>query len=236
VAQAWNAHVDTDPAAPLVGRFWEVPTWIFWSAYLRDPRPLALTPENFDRMPAGTTMFLASRASLLAAMRAAWPSGDARYASDDTAILRQLVTSTPTRIDPDFRAVYRPRLTFGAFLRHSHVRGVLFVDSYAGTTALRSSLLVLLVLLPPLVLAAVVVTFALSLTAIAWGLLGAVVVALLVPVAIAVAWRSPSRPLLAYVIYAIPFGLVFWAGLARGLVINRAAFRRRSAPDPETTE
>ncbi len=47
----WNGHVPTDPDAPLVGRFWEVPTHIFWAHYLRHPRPIDITPENFDSVP-----------------------------------------------------------------------------------------------------------------------------------------------------------------------------------------
>src|SRR3712207_8191046 len=34
-ATVWNGHANTDPAAPLVGHFWEVITYSFWGGYLR---------------------------------------------------------------------------------------------------------------------------------------------------------------------------------------------------------
>lgn len=222
----WNGHIMTDPSAPLVGRFWDVPTWVFWGHYLSRPRPTVITPENFDRVPKGTTMLLAPRGLLERSMRAAWPEGDARYTSDDTRLLRVLVAEQSLRLDPGFAAVYRPRVSLRAFLGHARDRGTLFVDSYAGTSVLRNLILVALVLLPVLLLAGLVLASVAGSWAIVVSMVAAALVGLLVPAIIAAARSCPGRSVVAYLLYVVPFAGVFWAGLARGLVVNRAAFHR----------
>jgi hypothetical protein len=223
-ATVWNGHVRTDASAPLVGRFWEVPTHIFWAGYLRRPRPMDITPENFDSVPKGTGTFLAPTELLRDAFRATWPSDDARLVSDDTKLLRWLVEAHPIRLDPGFSAVYRPRTTLNGFVSHTYDRGTLFVDSYAGTTPLRSMILVALAVLPVVFFAAII---ALALSGLGSIALVAVVVAVLValaPLVPAALNRCPPRALLAYVVVLPIFIVPFWIGLARGLVIHRQAF------------
>ncbi|AYF99519.1 glycosyltransferase family A protein [Protaetiibacter intestinalis] len=235
--ESWNGHVVTDPATPLVGRFWEVPTSVFWRHYLARPRPIDITSQLFDRVPKGTGCLIIGRDEYLRVAREEWPDeATAHLVSDDTKLLRSLVASAPLRLDPGFAAVYRPRTSVPSFLSHAFTRGTLFVDSYAGTTRGRNLALVALIALPPLALFTVVVLAGVG----AWGafasLLVAVVLALAaLPVAALLA-RCSWRPVLSYLVYVLPFGAVFWAGLTRGAVVHRSAFRHGRGGDRITVE
>ena len=227
----WNAHVVTDPAAPLVGRFWEVPTSLFWGDYLRDPRPMSITPGTFDRVPTGTTAFLLPTRLFVEACRAEWPDEDAALVSDDIRLLRWIVARTPIRLDPGFAATYRPRVRVGAFLRHSRDRGTLFVDSYAGTSALRNAILVILAALPPIVLVAVIALVAIGRLDLAIVLVAAAVACILAPAAVAGLRRVSARAIASYLVFVVPFGIVFWTGILRGVVLHRKAFGRSAPAD-----
>lgn len=224
----WNAHVHTDPTSPLVGRFWEVPTFVFWGGYLRNPRPYDLTPETFDSAPKGTGAFLARRDVLREAFQQAWPEGDAKLISDDTKILRWIADNGGIRLDPGFSATYRPRTTVDGFIRHSFDRGTLFVDSYAGTSSLRSIIL-LVAAVAPLVAVALIVWLAVVGAGIA-ALIVVVVMLLmlLAPLVPASLNRCPPRAQLSYVVFILIFLAPFWSGLLRGIVIHRGAFFDRS--------
>ncbi len=224
----WNGHVHTDPASPLVGRFWEVPTFVFWGRYLRDPRSYDLTPETFDTAPKGTGAFLARRQTLREAFLHAWPEGDAKLISDDTKILRWIAQQGGIRLDPGFSATYRPRTTVDGFVRHSFDRGTLFVDSYAGTSLLRSGILLGAAAAPPVALAVIVWSAVAG-----WGLLAIaaaalIALALLAPLIPAALNRCPGRAMLAYATYVLVFLVPFWSGLVRGIVLHRSAFTDRS--------
>jgi GT2 family glycosyltransferase len=220
----WNGHVHTDPSSPLVGRFWEVPTFVFWGRYLRDPRPFDLTPETFDSAPKGTGAFLARREVLREAFLQAWPEGDAKLISDDTKILRWIAEHGGIRLDPGFSATYRPRTTVRGFVQHSYDRGTLFVDSYAGTSALRSLVLLGAAVAPVLVVAAVV-WLAVAGLGVGVALVAALLVlALLAPLVPAAINRCPGRAMLAYSTYVLVFLVPFWSGLVRGIVLHRSAF------------
>lgn len=233
-AHAWNGHVVTDPATPLVGRFWEVPTHVFWGDYLADPRPMDITPANFDRVPKGTGCFLVRREVMLDAYNACWPDKNARFASDDTKLLRHIAADQPIRLDPGFSATYRPRTTLRNFLAHARGRGTMFVDSYAGTSSLRNVVLIGLVLAPPLVLVAVVAAIVGGRPrALAWlGALGGIAIS--TPAVVGALRRAPRRAIQSYFLYILPFGTVFWRGLVRGAVLHRRSFRRgrQSAHSP----
>lgn len=225
----WNAHVDTDPKFPLVGRFWEVPTFIFWRDYLSDPRPYQLDATTFDRAPKGTGAFVARRETLVEAFRMAWPEGDPKLISDDTKILRWIAEHGGIRLDPAFSAVYRPRTTVRGFVRHSYDRGTLFVDSYAGTSLLRSLVLLLASAAPIIGLVTLALLLAVGAFTAAIALAAVVVLLLLAPLVPAALNRCPPRALLSYFCYLPVFLLPFWAGLVRGVVIHRSAFMRRGS-------
>ncbi|QAY74575.1 glycosyltransferase [Agromyces protaetiae] len=232
----WNGHVPTVSDAPLVGRFWEVPTHIFWAHYLRRPRPMDITPENFDSVPKGTTIFLAPTDLLREAFRGTWPADDARLVSDDTKLLRWLVEAHPIRLDPGFSALYRPRTTVRGFVSHTFDRGTLFVDSYAGTTPARSIALIAFALAPIALVVVLVWLVVAGLGAVALGIALASILLALAPALLAAINRCPPRALLAYVAVLPLFVVPFWLGLVRGLFVHRRAFLRRGALHPSTSE
>jgi hypothetical protein len=227
-ARVWNGHVITDPEAPLVGHFWSVPTHVFWSEYLARPRPMDITVQNFDRVPKGTGFLLIPKELFVAACRDAWPTKNAHLTSDDTKLLRYVVNQTPIRLDPGFAATYRPRVTVRQFLAHSWGRGTLFVDSYAGTGAARNMVLVALALTPPLAALGLAWAAVVGQLPIGLGILAIGVVGLVIPAIIALIRRCPPRAVISYLLYVVPFGAVFWAGLVRGLKLHRKAFIRRA--------
>lgn len=224
----WNGHVHTDPSSPLVGRFWEVPTFVFWGGYLRDPRPFDLTPSTFDSAPKGTGAFLARTATMRAAFRQAWPEGDAKLISDDTKVLRWIAENGGIRLDPGFSATYRPRTTVGGFVRHSFDRGTLFVDSYAGTSVLRSVVLLFAAIAPVLGVGLIVGLIAIGAGIAAGAVALGALLLLLAPLVPAAVNHCPPRASLAYASYVLIFLVPFWSGLLRGLVIHRGAFFDRS--------
>lgn len=220
---AWNGYVITDPASPLVGLFWEVPTRVFWGGFLRSPRPFYLTRDTFDSAPKGTGLFIARKDDLEAAFLSSWPTGDARLVSDDTKILRHIAEASSIRLEPGIAATYRPRTTVRGFVRHSFDRGTLFVDSYAGTSLVRSAVLVVLALLPVISLAALIVLVSAGMSALALAVVFGLAVAALSPVAIAAFNRCSRRGLLAFVVCLPVFAVPFWLGLVRGAFIHRRA-------------
>jgi hypothetical protein len=219
-ASVWNGHAVTDPAAPLVGHFWEVPTHVFWGAYLAHPRPVSFGLADFNRYPKGTGVFLAPRDVLVRACLEAWPEADAALSSDDTKVIRGIAAHLPIRLDPEFTAVYRPRTNARAFVRHSFGRGTFLVDSFGGTSRSWTVGLVALALAPVLGLA-VLVGLA---VAGAWSAVVVVAIlallAALLPAGIAAVRRCPPRGLLAYLLYLPLFVLPYWFGLLRGLVVH----------------
>jgi hypothetical protein len=227
VAQAWNGHVITDPTSPLVGRFWEVPTFVFWASYLAKPRPMLITSENFDRVPKGTGCLIVRKQLYREACLAVWPSENAHLVSDDTKLLRFIAETAPIRIDPGFSATYRPRTTIKGFLAHSWSRGTLFVDSYAGTTMARDIVLVLLVILPPAILGLLLALAIQEQWTAVLIVAGAGLACLLAPLALASVRGCPRRAGLSYTLFIIPFGITFWAGLTRGLAVHRKSFQFR---------
>src|SRR5690606_12654249 len=131
----------------------EVPTHVFWGHFLGDPRPVSFGVEDFHRYPKGTGVFLAPRTLLVEACLAAWPTGDAALASDATKVIRGIAAQVPVRLDPGFRALYRPRTNARAFVSHSFGRGTFLVDSFGGTGPVWDVGLVGLLLAPVVVLA-----------------------------------------------------------------------------------
>lgn len=212
-----NGYVETDPSSPLVGFFWEVPTHIFWRRFFSRPRRVSFGLEEFDRYPKGTGCLVARREDLVQGFLEVWPESNAEFVSDDTRLLRTMVSSgTEITIDPGFRAIYRPRVTFDSFIRHSFLRGTLFVDSYFGTGAARSAAIVLIAL-APLWLVSLTALFAQvnSLTRIV--LIVALLLLIVLPALVARAFNASNRALHSYFLFVVPFVIVFSAGLVRGL-------------------
>lgn len=219
-ATVWNGHAITDPAAPLVGHFWEVITYSFWGGYLRRPAPVEFGLENYNDFPKGTGVFIAPRELLVQACLVAWPTGDAALASDDTKVIRHIAARVPIRLDPGFWAIYRPRGNVRDFVRHSFGRGTFLVDSFAGTSARWNATLLGLAVAPLLGVAVVGGLVAAS----AWTALGILVaaglLALAAPAALAARNGCPARGVRAYLTYVLVFAAPYWAGLLRGLAAH----------------
>jgi glycosyltransferase involved in cell wall biosynthesis len=232
----WNGHCITDPAAPLVGHFWEVITYSFWGGYLHHPAPVEFGLENYNDFPKGTGVFIAPRDLLVQACQVAWPTGDAALASDDTKLIRHIAARVRIRLDPGFMAIYRPRGNVRDFVRHSFGRGTFLVDSFAGTSARWNATLVGLALTPLLGVALIGGLIAAS----AWTVLGLLVsaglLALAAPAALAARNGCPAKGVRAYLTYVLVFAGPYWAGLLRGLSAHGhllRSTRRHLTAEPE---
>ena len=127
----WNGHVYVDTAGNPYGAFWNVVAEIAWRTYFAEPRTASFGAEDFDLYPKGTTCFLAPRALLSQALDG-FRSGyaDLRYANDDTPMIRWIAERERIHLSPAFACDYRPRATFGSFVRHSVHRGTVFLDGH----------------------------------------------------------------------------------------------------------
>lgn len=127
----WNGHAVTEVAGNPYGHFWDVVSALAFARYLDDPRTTSFGPEEFDAFPTGTTCFFAPRSLLLAAF-AAYETryADSRHANDDTPLIRWIARRERIWISPGFACVYRPRRSFGAFVKHAFHRGVVFLDGH----------------------------------------------------------------------------------------------------------
>jgi glycosyltransferase involved in cell wall biosynthesis len=236
-ATVWNGHCTTDPAAPLVGHFWEVITYAFWGGYLRTPGPVQIDEANYNQFPKGTGVFLAPRDVLIQACRASWPTGDAALASDDTKVLRHIARSSTIRLDPGFRAIYRPRGNVRDFVRHSFGRGTFLVDSFGGSSVRWNTVLIGLALMPALVLAVLGALLAASAWTAVTGLVAGCLLALVSPAVVAARNGCPARGLRAFLTYAPVFAAPYWAGLVRGLFVHGhhlRSTRRNLVAEPGT--
>jgi hypothetical protein len=127
----WTAHVHIHTDGNPYGRFQNVLTEIAWRDYFDDPRTLSFGTAEFDRFPKGSGCFVAPRELVLAAFDPV-PSryADARYANDDTPMLRELAASHGIHVSPSFASDYIPRATLRTFLKHSFHRGIVFLDGH----------------------------------------------------------------------------------------------------------
>lgn len=129
--RVWNCHITIDTAGNPFGKFWKVLVRLFWSDYLADPRTMSFGTADFDRYPKGTGGFIGPT-DLLKQAFARFPSyyADDRYANDDTSIIRWIASVEPINISPSYAAIYFPRTTLRAFVRHAFHRGIFFLDGH----------------------------------------------------------------------------------------------------------
>ena len=85
-----------------------------------------ITADNFDRVPKGTTCFVCSRDRWLASQ----PERADRETSDDTRILRKIITTNPILRTVSASARYLQRTDFSAVIPHTYERGPRFADYY----------------------------------------------------------------------------------------------------------
>jgi glycosyltransferase involved in cell wall biosynthesis len=213
----WNAFVETDANASLPGFFWDIPTRLFWGDFLGNPHSVRFGLKDFDRYPKGTTCLFLEKTLLESAYLKVWPEADLALISDDTRLLREIVRHRDIVLDPSFHATYRPRVFLASFLAHTFDRGTLFVDSYAGTALVRRATILLAGFGP-------LGSITLIASGLSWivGLGVALIVSL--PTVIGALRRAPLKAIASYLLLILPFGLVFWAGLIRGIWVHRRHF------------
>jgi hypothetical protein len=213
----WNAYVRTDESCSLPGLFWDVPTRMFWGEFLQDPHQVRFGEKDFDKYPKGTGCLLLDRNLLISSYNEVWSEGNFALVSDDTKLLRNIVKRQDIILDPGFLAYYRPRVSTRSFVSHTYLRGTLFVDSYAGTSFSRKVVIALMVLLP-------ILFIVLASIGIIWPFAFAIISLLLVPAFVGAIRRASPKSLLSYLLLVVPFGMLFWAGLIRGIFVHRHHF------------
>lgn len=101
VIETRNGHVATDDSVPLVGRFWEVPTHVFWGSYLRRPIVTEITESNFGFGAKGYGIFGGRTCAALDAYKALGEV-NSQFVSDDTRLLRHIANERPILLEPGF--------------------------------------------------------------------------------------------------------------------------------------
>jgi hypothetical protein len=226
--KAWCSHVDTSPSAPLLGHFWSVPTAIFWGKYWKNLKQTKITLDNFDQVPKGTGGLFIDKELFMKACMEVWPEGNLKLVSDDTKLLRDIAKDSPIYLDPDLRSVYHPRVKWLAFLGHAFGRGTMFIDSYAGGSKLRNVILLSLVTLPIIYTAAAV--YLLPILGVSVIVIGLALFSILVSgmSLVALGNHASKKAAVSFLVFSIPFTVVFWSGLARGLFVHWKAFSRKA--------
>lgn len=127
----WNGHINVasedNPYAGFLAGMVKIP----WRRYCANPRLMSFGIEEFDVFPKGTGFFSAPRQVLEEACDAFVSLfDDARFASDDTGVLRWIAERHRIFLAPDISATYHGRDSFKKFVSQSYFRGTTFVDSY----------------------------------------------------------------------------------------------------------
>jgi len=220
-ALIWNGDVTVDTRGNVFAAFWSALTVLGWRRYFARRRRMSYGFAEFDHYPKGTGFFVAPRDWLIeesARLRSHF--ADRRFSSDDTALIRQLVLRADIHLSPRFSCTYTGRDELGPFLRHALYRGTTFVDSYVGRPGPVGRATGLALATTP---AAVLVA---SRHRRAAGM-GAVAAALGLGCA-ARASGATSRDAVALAGLSPLFGVVFGAGVVRGLLLAARALARPS--------
>ncbi|MEC3975140.1 glycosyltransferase family 2 protein [Amycolatopsis sp. H20-H5] len=129
--QVWNGHINVaseqNPYAGFMAGLVKIP----WRRYCANPRLMSFGIEEFDVFPKGTGFFSAPRQVLEDASNAFVSLfDDARFASDDTGVLRWIAERQRIHLAPELSATYHGRESLKKFVAQSYFRGTTFVDSY----------------------------------------------------------------------------------------------------------
>ena len=129
--RVWNGDAVMDVAGNPYGHFWDVVSALAFARYLDNPRTTSFGLEEFDAFPKGTTCFFAPRLLLIDAFGAYETRyADSRHANDDTPLIRWIAERERIWISPGFACLYRPRRSFGGFVKHAFHRGIVFLDGH----------------------------------------------------------------------------------------------------------
>ncbi len=91
-----------------------------------DFEPIYITPENYDKIPKGTTVFFCDKQLFLSSQL----EFKGRTASDDTKLLWNIVKKKDLLKHPDVKVFYQSRTTFKDTIKHTFNRGPKFIDYY----------------------------------------------------------------------------------------------------------
>ena len=227
--EAWSSHVETDSRAPLIGHFWTVLTAVFWGSYWRELKRTEITSENFDKVPKGTGGLAIKRELFYEHCIKIWPKENQRFISDDTKLLRSISSEHQIVLEPGLRSIYRPRVTLPGFLKHSFNRGTLFIDSYMNTSLPRFGILLASILSPFIFLSTFLLLPNQHRMAMVSGSASLFLIGVLTLILMGLRNHAPVKSALSFLVYSLPFAVVFWAGLARGLVVHRGTLKVRKS-------
>lgn len=123
---AINGCVDIDVRRGVFCLYWERSHRAIFARHYRDTvRPVTLTESNFDQYLKGTGVFFCPRAAFLTACEK-FEGTD--LLSDDTMLMKSMVSTCPITIHPNVRVQWIPRETFGAFVYRIWERGAYFAE------------------------------------------------------------------------------------------------------------
>ena len=211
--RVWNCHIEVPSEHNYQAQFWNSLNFVGWRRYLANPRLVSMSPAEFDYYPSGTGGFVCPRELLLEGyenLDSIYADDQARYASDDTAVLRYINSRELIWMSPQYAADYLARTAGTAFVKHTFDRGTMFLDSYLrpGTRLFWPTIGVLAVSVP---LAGLVVARPKMLLAI--------------PAAVGVATAGLAalgarpRDLPGFALLSPVFAVVFTAGMWKGLTM-----------------
>ena len=217
--QLWNGHVVIDKKGNLFARFWDAIVCIAWRRYFKKPTRTHYGLADFDYYPKGTGFFFVPKRWLIEAMdHFEENTNDVRFSSDDTLLIRYLVTKSDINLSPEFSCLYHGRSTLKKFLTHAYSRGQFFIDGF-----LRPGTRFFYPLIGVLILS-VIALVGVIISAVAWPIvtacgvllvaLSAIVMIFIASVALGIVWQDA----LALALLSIPFTFVYLAGLWRGVI------------------
>lgn len=116
----------------------------FYSIY---NQPFYLTLENFDSMPKGTGVLYVEKGVLFDAFNQLSLIDMGKDSSDDTKLLRTIISKSPILVHPEVKIINFARPSFHNSVIHLYKRGTKFVDYYLNPTQRNFWLVIILPLL-----------------------------------------------------------------------------------------
>lgn len=154
--KVWSGHVNMGGHS-IYGNLMDSLTKTVWRAYFAHPRLMSYGLPNFDKYPKGTTMFFAPKQILIEAFEKTLAEARGSIVvSDDTRMIRRIVSTESIWLSPDFCCTYTPRNISGNMLNHMWHRGEVFYDGYKNTKNRLGNLLRLILLLTPIAIGLII--------------------------------------------------------------------------------
>lgn len=176
-------------------------------------KPIYITPDNFDKIAKGTTVFFCNKELFLSSQ----PANADSYISDDTKLLRNIVLKKKILKRPDVKVTYQLRTSLWGVIKHTFFRGPKFVDYYLNPN---KKYFWLFIFAPLLFLGSVFLSLTIKLAfGLFWLGLPAIILA-----ALAV-WLSENlKDFFISVLFLPIFGVSFEAGIIAGLILKLKNF------------